>query len=217
MFFLCKWKAVWTAAVDPLCRVSCSSTAAGCTLNPDYTSETHENNVSKAQKEKSPLSGCFSLRKKKEKKNPKCCQGFLQTENSQRSWGESLRNRSQEHGGRWGNNETPPQEPPQSCSPPGHITGRLGLGYVEGFFSFFIFGLRRGNAALFYDPHPPTPQKWVRSLLGGGAREGGREAGWVGWIRRWGSDFSPASGNLQPERSSSRNQGWNWTFNPSLS
>lgn len=71
---------MWTVTVDPLCRVSCSSTAAGCTLNPDYTSETHENNISTTHKEKSPLSGCFSLTKKR---NSNCCQ----TENSQRSRG----------------------------------------------------------------------------------------------------------------------------------
>ena len=94
MCSLCKWKAVLTLTVDPLCRVSCSSTAAGCTLNPDYTSETHENNISKNTKTRSRLVlDVFLLRKKKRKSN--CCQGFLQTENSEKSgnpWGSTAGN-----------------------------------------------------------------------------------------------------------------------------
>lgn len=53
---------------DPLCRASCCSAAlmtADCTLNPDYTSETHENIASKTLKEKSTLSGMFSFSKTK--------------------------------------------------------------------------------------------------------------------------------------------------------
>lgn len=66
-----------------------------------------------------------------------------------REVGESLRILEGGGGG------TPPQDPPQSCGPPGHITGRLGLRYVEVFF----FGLRRGNAAAFYDPLPEPDQR----------------------------------------------------------
>lgn len=88
MIFFSKWKAVWTLDVDPLCRVPCSSsltTAAGCTLNPDYPSETPENNISTTQREKVPLSGMFFFLKKRRKL--KLLSGFLQTENSQRSRG----------------------------------------------------------------------------------------------------------------------------------
>ena len=84
-------------------------TAAGCTLNPDYTSETHENDIPKTLKEKSPLSGCFSLKRKLILLSGVPEDGKL----SEKS--ESLRSNRQEHVGVGGST------PPQSCGPRGHV------------------------------------------------------------------------------------------------
>lgn len=138
-------------SVDPLCRVSCSPTAAGSTLNPDYTSETPENNISKTQKEKVASFWMFFFQKKKKKKEKtqtavrrSCRRKTL------REVGESLRSDSQEHGGGGrGGAGTPPQEQPQSRGLWGHITGRLGPGYEQSFFLWFE------ERTAFYNLPPP--------------------------------------------------------------
>lgn len=178
MFFLCKWKAVWTAAVDPLCRVSCSSTAAGCTLNPDYTSETHENNVSKAQKEKSPLSGCFSLRKKKKKRKTQSavrgsCRRKTLREVGGNPWGTAARNMA------GGGATTRPHHKNHHRAAVHRVTSQVDS--VLDMWRFFLFlSLDWGEEMqhCFTTPTLQPPKNEWGHCLGGGS-EGGRQGGWV--------------------------------------
>ncbi len=138
---------VWTLTVDPLCRVSCSSTAAGSTLNPDYTSETPENNVSKTIKEKSPLSGCFSSKKTQTAVRGSCRRKSL------RDVGESLRNDSQEHGGGGG------RDPTTRTTTELRSVGSHDGSSVLDMWRFLFFSLRRGTAAFYNTEHELEKKK----------------------------------------------------------
>lgn len=90
---------MWTLTVDPLCRVSCSPTAAGSTLNPDYTSETHENNTKNTKREVASFWTFFFQPPPPKKKKTQTAVRRSCRWKTLREVGESQRSHSQGRGG----------------------------------------------------------------------------------------------------------------------